>query len=60
VPTLIIHGDSDNIVPIEVSGERAAEAIAGAVLVVLKDAPHAVTMSHPAEWNSAVLQFLAG
>jgi non-heme chloroperoxidase len=60
VPTLVIHGDSDNIVPIEVSGERTAEAIPGAVLVVLEDAPHGVIVSHPDEWNAAVLQFLAG
>ena len=60
VPTLVIHGDSDNIVPIEVSGERTAEAIPHAVLVVLQDAPHGVTVSHPEEWNAAVLQFLAG
>ena len=60
VPTLVIHGDSDNIVPIEVSGQRTAEAIPGAVLVVLEDAPHGVTVSHPEEWNAAVLQFLAG
>ena len=60
LPTLVIHGDSDNIVPIEVSGQRTAEAIPGAVLVVLEDAPHGVTVSHPEEWNAAVLQFLAG
>jgi non-heme chloroperoxidase len=60
VPTLIIHGDSDNIVPIEVSGERAADAIPGAVLVVLEDAPHGLLVSHPEEWNAAVLRFLAG
>ena len=59
VPALVIHGDSDNIVPIEVSGERTAEAIPGAVLVVLEDAPHGLLMSHPEEWNAAVLQFLA-
>ena len=60
VPTLVIHGDADNIVPIEVSGERAADAIPHAVLVVLEDAPHGLLVSHPAEWNAAVLQFLAG
>ncbi|HEV2930268.1 MAG TPA: alpha/beta hydrolase [Propionibacteriaceae bacterium] len=60
VPTLVIHGDSDNIVPIGVSGERTAEAIPGAVLVVLEDAPHGVTVSHPEEWNAAVLRFLSG
>ena len=60
VPTLVIHGDSDNIVPIEVSGERTADAIPGAVVVVLEDAPHGLLMSHPAGGNTAVLQFLAG
>jgi non-heme chloroperoxidase len=60
VPTLVIHGDSDAIVPIEVSGQRSAETITGAQLVVIKDGPHGVTVSHPAEWNAAVLEFLAG
>ena len=60
VPTLVIHGDSDATVPFEVSGERAAAAIRGAELVVIKDGPHGVTTSHADEWNSAVLAFLAG
>jgi non-heme chloroperoxidase len=59
VPTLVIHGDSDNIVPFEVSGHRSAEAIAGAELVVLKDGPHAIGLSHPEEFNTALLEFLA-
>ncbi len=60
VPTLVIHGDSDNIVPIEVSGQRSAATIPGSVLVVLEDAPHGLLVSHAEEWNAAVLQFLAG
>jgi non-heme chloroperoxidase len=60
VPTLVIHGDSDAIVPLEVSGARSAESIVGAELVVIKDGPHGVTVSHPEEWNAAVLKFLAG
>jgi pimeloyl-ACP methyl ester carboxylesterase len=59
VPTLVIHGDADAIVPIEVSGNRAARDIEGAQLVVIKDGPHGVTASHPKEWNEAVLGFLA-
>jgi non-heme chloroperoxidase len=58
VPTLVIHGDSDAIVPFEVSGERTAKSISGARLVVIKNGPHGVTVSHPAEWNAAVLDFL--
>ena len=58
VPTLVIHGDSDNIVPIEVSGQRTAAAIPGSVLVVLEEGPHGILVSHAQEWNAAVLEFL--
>ena len=60
VPTLVIHGDSDNIVPIEVSGQRTAASIPGSVLVVLEKGPHGILVSHAEEWNAAVLQFLQG
>ncbi|WP_375423495.1 alpha/beta fold hydrolase [uncultured Friedmanniella sp.] len=60
VPTLVIHGDSDGIVPFEVSGKRSAEAIPGAKLVVVKDAPHGFNVSHAEEFNNALLAFLAG
>ena len=59
VPTLVIHGAADATVPLEVSGQRSAEAIRDARLVVIDDAPHGVTVSHPEQWNAAVLEFLA-
>ncbi|MEO6712514.1 MAG: alpha/beta hydrolase [Mycobacteriales bacterium] len=59
VPTLVIHGDSDLIVPFEVSGKRSAELIGGAELVVIKGGPHGVNASHPEEFNAALLAFLA-
>ncbi len=59
VPTLVLHGDSDAIVPFEVSGKRCAAAIAGAELVVVKDAPHGFNTSHAKEFNAALLDFLA-
>jgi non-heme chloroperoxidase len=59
VPTLVIHGDSDAIVPIEVSGRRTAESIPGSTLVVIEDGPHGINASHPAEFNRALLNFLA-
>lgn len=59
VPTLVIHGDSDGIVPFEVSGKRSAELIPGATLVVIEGGPHGVNASHAEEFNSALLQFLA-
>ncbi len=59
VPTLVIHGDSDGIVPLEVSGARTHKAIAGSVLKVIKGAPHGFNLSHAAEFNQALLEFLA-
>lgn len=59
VPTLVIHGDSDAIVPFEVSGKRSAELIDGAELVVIEDGPHAINASHVEEFNTALLGFLA-
>jgi non-heme chloroperoxidase len=59
VPTLVIHGDSDAIVPFEVSGKRTHEAIPNSELVVIEGAPHGLTVSHRDEWNEHVLAFLA-
>jgi non-heme chloroperoxidase len=58
VPTLVIHGDSDAIVPFEVSGKRAHEAIAGSELVVIEGGPHGVNASHAEEFNRALIGFL--
>ncbi|MDZ4695092.1 MAG: alpha/beta hydrolase [Deltaproteobacteria bacterium] len=59
IPTLVIHGDSDAIVPFEVSGKRTAEMIPGAKLEVIKGGPHGVNVSHPEAFNRALLAFLA-
>ena len=59
VPVLVIHGDSDGIVPIEVSGHRSAEAIPNATLHVVKGGPHGFNVSHADELNAALLEFLA-
>lgn len=59
VPTLVVHGDSDAIVPIEVSGRRTHEAVPGSELVVIKDGPHGINTSHAEEFNRAVVGFLA-
>jgi len=60
VPTLVIHGDADAVVPFEVSGKRTHAAIAGSQLVVVKGGPHGVNASHPEEFNAALLGFLKG
>ena len=59
VPTLVIHGDSDAIVPFETSGKLSAKAIAGSELVVIKGGPHGINASHAKEFNQALLDFLA-
>ena len=59
VPTLVIHGDADAIVPFEVSGARTHKAIAGSTLVLIKGAPHGFNLSHTAEFNKGLLDFLA-
>ena len=59
VPTLVIHGDGDGVVPFEGSGARTHEAIPGSELVMIHGAPHGVIVSNPDEWNAAVLKFLA-
>jgi non-heme chloroperoxidase len=58
IPTLVIHGDSDGIVPFEVSGKRTNEAIAGSKVALIKGGPHGVNASHPEEFNSALVEFL--
>ncbi len=59
VPTLVLHGDSDAIVPFEGSGKRTHAAIAGSELVLIKGAPHGCNASHADEFNAALLAFLA-
>ena len=58
VPTLVIHGDSDAVVPFEVSGKRSHESIAGSELVLIQGGPHGVNASHPEQFNAALLDFL--
>ncbi|SDP06064.1 Pimeloyl-ACP methyl ester carboxylesterase [Pedococcus dokdonensis] len=59
VPTLVIHGDSDGIVPFEVSGKRTHEQVDGSELVVIEGGPHGIATSHPDEFNAALIAFLA-
>ena len=58
VPTLVIHGDADRIVPIQASGLRTAKLIQGARLVAIKEGPHAVNWTHADEVNAALVNFL--
>lgn len=58
VPTLVIHGDGDGIVPVEGSGERTHKAIPGSELVVVPGAPHGFNVSHAEEFNRHLIAFL--
>lgn len=58
VPLLVIHGDSDGTVPLEVSGQRAHEAVPGSILHVVEHGPHGINVSHADEFNRALLEFL--
>lgn len=59
IPTLVIHGDADRILPIEASGARTTRLIRGSRLVVVKDAPHALIWTHAEEVNAELTRFLA-
>ncbi|MET0288980.1 MAG: alpha/beta hydrolase [Pseudoxanthomonas sp.] len=58
VPTLVLHGDADAIVPLEGSGQRTHAAIAGSALKVIEGAPHGFNVSHADAFNQALLAFL--
>ncbi len=58
VPTLVIHGDADRILPIGTSGLRTAKLIKGARLLVVKDGPHCITWTHAEEVNGELVNFL--
>jgi pimeloyl-ACP methyl ester carboxylesterase len=59
VPTLVLHGAGDGTVPFEGSGARTHVAIPHSEMVVVPDAPHGFNVSHAAEFNEALLGFLA-
>ncbi len=58
VPTLIVHGDDDQIVPIEASAKAAAKLVKNSVLKVYVGAPHGLTDTHKDQLNADMLAFL--
>ena len=59
VPALVIHGDADGIVPIEVSGKRTADSVKDASLHVIEGGPHGINATHPEAFNKALMDFLS-
>ena len=60
VPTLILQGDDDQIVPFELSGKRQAELVKGSILKVYPGAPHGMTSTHSDKVNADLLAFIRG
>ena len=58
VPTLIVHGDADRIVPAEISAKKSHALIAGSRYEVLKGAPHGFAATHAAELNRLLIDFI--
>jgi len=58
VPTLVIQGDADRILPITATGLPTAKLIKGARQLIVKDGPHAITWTHAEEVNAGLLSFL--
>jgi len=58
VPTLVLHGDDDQVVPIDAAGRASAKLINGAKLIVYPGAPHGLTDTHKDKLNADLLAFI--
>ena len=58
VPTLILHGDDDQIVPIAASAQAASKLVKGSTLKVYPGAPHGLTATHKDQVNAELLAFI--
>lgn len=58
VPTLILHGDDDQLVPIDNSARAAHELIEGSRLIVYEGGPHGITDTHKHRLNQDLLDFV--
>jgi len=58
IPTLIIHGDDDQIVPLDASAKASAAQIKGSTLIVYPGAPHGLADTHKDRLNQDLLNFL--
>jgi non-heme chloroperoxidase len=60
IPTLVLHGDDDQIVPFPISGARSAKLIKDATLKVYTRAPHALMSTHQEQFHADLLDFFKG
>ncbi len=58
VPTLVVHGDADRILPIAATGKRTPQFVKGSKLVVVEGGPHGILWTHAEKVNRELLAFL--
>jgi non-heme chloroperoxidase len=60
VPTLLVHGDDDQIVPFDNSAAKAVKLVPNAELLVYEGADHGLTQTHQDRFNADLLAFIEG
>lgn len=60
IPTLIVHGDADQIVPIKASALLSAKLIKNSTLKIYSGAPHGISQTHKDQFNADLLAFISG
>jgi len=60
VPTLVLHGEDDQIVPVKDSAKKSARLIKGAKEIYYPGAPHGLTATHQEQVNADLLAFIKG
>jgi len=60
IPTLVIHGDDDQIVPIETTAKAAVKLLPKGELKIIEGAPHGLCATHKDEINAMLLAFIEG
>ena len=58
MPTLVMHGDDDQIVPFEQSGRQSARIVKGAILKVYPGCPHGMPVTHAEQISTDLLSFI--
>ena len=58
MPTLVLHGEDDQIVPVRDSASKSAKLIKGAKEIYYPGAPHGLTATHADQVNAELLTFL--
>jgi non-heme chloroperoxidase len=60
VPILVLQGDADQVLPLDKTGQRLLGLIKDVDLAVIAGGPHAIPWTHPAQVNTALLDFIRG